>query len=166
MPVIYINIGSNNGDRHALIGQAVAAVNSAFPDADVRCSAPVETEPWGFESEHKFLNLGVAIDAPRQETNPASLLRLLKCLQEIEKSIDPSPHRDSNGNYIDRAIDIDLIAVDEIIVRTPELTLPHPRMHLRDFVLIPMKELAPAWTHPELHITAAQLAATLDKRTD
>ena len=172
MPTIYVNIGSNSGDRHALIEQAVAAITSAYPEATVRRSDYIETEPWGFESPNIFLNLGLAIDLPPTypglpdfppsstrslreliEKLPGSeqaltegpvvdfALGVLRRLQEIEKSIDASPHRDAEGNYTDRAIDIDIIAIDTLVISTPELTLPHPRMHLRDFVLIPLRQL-------------------------
>ncbi len=89
-------------------------------------------------------------------------LAVLRKLQEIQLSIDPSPHRDAEGRYIDRAIDIDLIAIDDWVVDTPDLTLPHPRMHLRDFVLIPLAGLAPTWRHPLTGKTATQHLSALD----
>lgn len=89
-------------------------------------------------------------------------LAVLRKLQEIQRSIDPSPHRDAEGRYIDRVIDIDLIAIDDWVVDTPELTLPHPRMHLRDFVLIPLAGLAPTWRHPLTGKTATQHLSALD----
>lgn len=73
---------------------------------------------------------------------------VLHSLQRVQASIDSSPHRDATGAYIDRAIDIDLIAINDWIVETPELSLPHPRMLLRDFVMIPLKQLDPQWKHP------------------
>ncbi len=189
MPTIYVNIGSNSGDRHALIEQAVAAIASAFPNAGIRRSDYIETEPWGYDSDNMFLNLGLAIDLPPDypglpefPASPSCSLcdlidkrtaihaspgngnhmeealwdgsqgltegpvvefasYVLRRLQRIEKSIDASPHRDENGNYIDRAIDIDIIAIDGIMISTPELILPHPRMHLREFVLKPLRQL-------------------------
>lgn len=167
MPTIYVNIGSNNGDRHALIEQAVAAIYSAFPNALIRKSDYIESEPWGFVSHSRFLNLGLAI-TDQEHVNVASdveaevdghdgdavmkeyALTVLDRLHEIEIGIDASPHRDKSGSYIDRKIDIDIIAIDDIVIDTPQLQLPHPRMHLRDFVLIPMRQLAPEWRHPLL----------------
>ncbi|MDE6438915.1 MAG: 2-amino-4-hydroxy-6-hydroxymethyldihydropteridine diphosphokinase, partial [Muribaculaceae bacterium] len=64
-------------------------------------------------------------------------------------------------SYADRLIDIDLICMEDIVTDTPALTLPHPRMHLRPFVLIPLCELSPQWVHPRLHMTAAGLLARL-----
>lgn len=150
MPVAYINIGSNMGDRFALIEQAVAHIEHLCGTSAQR--APLyRSQPWGYESNAEFFNLGIAI-----ETDIAPL-ELLYSLQSIEKKISKSPHRDYAGKYIDREIDIDIIAIDEIVMNTPELTLPHPRMHLRNFVLEPLSLLAPEWKHPVLGTTPAQL---------
>lgn len=151
---VHVNIGSNIGDRRALIERAVADV-SALADGPVRRSAFIESPSWGYESANAFLNIGVCFES---DTNPEDLLRQLI---EIQNRIDPSAHRNADGTYADRAIDIDLIAVDTLIVDTAALTLPHPRMHLREFVLRPMAELDPAWRHPRLGSTASELLALL-----
>ena len=212
---IHINIGSNSGHREALIERAVAAVRSAFPEAEVSCSDIIETPPWGFDSPNPFLNVGVMISlrsyslssamehltvrthfnasasadcvpvpADRVSVSDISVdgvsvdgvdafqcvstdkltgfaLEILRKLQEIQCEINPSPHRDASGAYIDRAIDIDLIAIDDWVIDHPDLTLPHPRMHMRDFVLIPLRQLAPHWTHPILAKTAVEMIADL-----
>lgn len=157
MPTIYLNIGSNNGDRHALIEQAVAAVSEIYPGARVRRSDYIETVPWGFESEYRFLNIGVAVTVDNGDWGEEQCLQTLHKIAAVERGIDASPHRDSEGNYIDRKIDIDIIAIDDMVMDTPELTLPHPRMHLREFVLKPMAQLAPEWRHPILNLTAEEL---------
>lgn len=133
---VYVNIGSNQGDRRAHIGQAVALIAKLAVRGDLLISSIVETEPWGFVSDNRFMNIGVVFDTlfPPEE--------LLKKLQEIECAISPCPHRDSDGNYIDRIIDIDIIVVDGMEFSSPELTLPHPRMYERDFVMRPMRELS------------------------
>ncbi len=158
MSIAYINIGSNMGNRTALIEQAIAHIELLCQSTAKR--APfIESEPWGFESPHPFLNLGIAIES---HLNP---LVLLQELLKIEKSICSASHRDENGNYIDRMIDIDLIAVDDIIIDTPQLQLPHPRMHLRDFVLTPMAHLNPSWIHPILNQSIVQLQKQLYEKT-
>lgn len=155
MAIAYINIGSNVGNREALIEQAVAHIEFLCQDK-ARKAPLIESEPWGFESANKFLNLGIAI------TTHLEPQQLLTELLKIEKEISPHSHRDENGNYIDRMIDIDLIAIDEMVIDTPNLQLPHPRMHLRYFVLTPMMHLNPSWVHPVLHKTIAQLYRILD----
>lgn len=155
MPTAYINIGSNMGDRATLIECAVAHIEHLC-GTSVRRAPIIESEPWGFDSANTFLNLGIAVDT---DLNPLSLLH---ALQAIEQKISATPHRDADGNYIDRLIDIDLIAIDDIVVNHPELTLPHPRMHLRQFVLAPMMTLAPDWIHPILHASASELFSRIE----
>lgn len=151
---VHVNIGSNIGDRRALIERAVVAI-SELAHGPVRQSAFIESPPWGYESANAFLNVGVCFES---DSYPEELLRQLL---DIQNRIDPSAHRNADGTYADRAIDIDLIAVGSLVVDTDALTLPHPRMHLREFVLRPMVELDPAWRHPRLGATASELLAGL-----
>ncbi len=153
----YVNIGSNTGDRPYNINRAVACIADAFPDATVTKSTIVESEAWGYNSENKYLNIGLAIEFDRQPEPSALLRRLLA----IEKTLCNGPHRNADGSYRDRQTDIDLIAIDSLTSDTQELTLPHPRMHLREFVLIPMIELAPEWRHPLTGLSCAQMLSEL-----
>lgn len=141
MSTAYIGIGSNIGDRLAQIELAVALIESAL-GCRARISPAIETEPWGFVSYHPFINIVIEVD---WEGTPHALLQKLK---NVERSIDPSPHRNTSGAYIDRRIDIDLIALGDEIVNDPTLTLPHPRMLEREFVTTPLKSLVPGWKHP------------------
>ena len=149
---IHLNIGSNIGHRHSAIERAVAALSVALPGR-IAVSDPIETPPWGFESPNPFVNVGVRIDMA-SDLAPADVL---EAVMAVQRSISPLSHRDATGGYCDRLIDIDIIAIDDIVLDTPDLTLPHPRMHLRDFVLIPLAALAPDWRHPLLHKTPATL---------
>lgn len=149
MATAHISIGSNIGDRRALIGQAVAAVETLC-GSEAKCSDIMESEPWGYDSPNTFMNMSIAV------TTNLGPHELLNALLRIQNDIDPSPHRDDTGQYTDRAIDIDLIAIDDMIIDSPELTLPHPRMHMREFVLKPMCQTAPGWRHPILHLTPAE----------
>ena len=155
MPIAHINIGSNIGDRRAALARAVAAVESTF-GASARLSDIIESAPWGYHSDNAFLNLGLEI-----ETGALPPLEVLRRLHEAQRSVSTTPHRRPDGSYADRVIDIDLIAIGDCVVDTPELTLPHPRMHLRRFVLVPMMQLSPAWRHPLTGLTAAEMAAML-----
>lgn len=155
MPNAYINIGSNQGHRQANIGRAVALI-ADLPGVDSwKVSAMMESEPWGFDSSHRFMNAGMAV------STSYGAEELLGLLLEIEKSISPDAHRNPDGSYRDRVVDIDLIAVDDEVMDTPHLTLPHPRMHLREFVILPMMELAPDWHHPLLGLTPGEMLRSL-----
>lgn len=157
MSIAYINIGSNMGNRNALIEQAVTHIE--FLCGSTARKAPIiESSPWGYDSPHSFLNLGIAIDTNIEPTT------LLQELLKIEKQISTASHRDENGNYIDRKIDIDLIAIDDIVINTHQLQLPHPRMHLRKFVLAPMMHLNSNWAHPILKQTITQLHKQLHEK--
>lgn len=156
MATAHVNIGSNIGDRRAQIELAVTRIMERF-GKPVRRSDYVDSAPWGYDSPNRFLNLGLAL-----ETGDMEPLEILQRLREVEASINPASHRTASGEYADRVIDIDLIAVDDMVLNTPELTLPHPRMHLRSFVLQPLAELAPLWRHPLLGLTARRLCDLLD----
>lgn len=162
MPKIHVNIGSNTGDRAAQIERAVAAVCSRLdPEsrAEIRVAPIVESEPWGYESDRPYLNLGMMVDTP-DEADPQ---RVLEELQSAELEVADAPHRNADGSYADRPIDIDLIAIDDMTIESDRLTLPHPRMHLRDFVLRPVALLDPYWRHPLLGKTASELATLVNK---
>jgi 2-amino-4-hydroxy-6-hydroxymethyldihydropteridine diphosphokinase len=163
MPVAYINIGSNQGDRRANIARAVALIADML-HVSPTLSTIVESEPWGYDSASPYLNVGASFDT---QLSPGELL---DALLSVEKSISPSSHRTADGTYADRIIDIDLIAcgdtllVDAITPAGALLTLPHPRMHLRTFVLEPMAELAPNWVHPLLKLTPSDMLKSLAHR--
>ena len=153
--IAHINIGSNIGDRLGAISRAVARVLSLSDVKAGRFSPPVHSHPQGFSSPNDFINVGVEIAT---SLSPGELLHTL---QKIEKQISPAPHRDNNGNYIDRTIDIDIIYIDDLVIDTPELKIPHPRMSLREFVLRPINYLSPDWLHPIYNLTAAQMLQNL-----
>lgn len=142
----HINIGSNLGNREDNIRRAVATLQQlAF--SYFRQSATFSSSPWGYSSSNEFLNVGISFDC---NLYPEELLRVT---QSIEQSISNTPHRNSDGSYADRIIDIDIIAcadidtessLTELIeINNEKLTLPHPRALLRDFVIIPLQQIDP-----------------------
>ena len=142
MAVIYVNIGSNLGDRKALIEHALTHIGKNF---GYYCTSEfVESDPWGFDSTNRFVNIGVAF---LSDLHPEKILDIL---QYIEKEISTKSHRDSAGNYSDREIDIDIMAIDEQTYSSARLTVPHKHLLERDFFLKPLYELAPDWRHPAL----------------
>ncbi len=153
----HLNIGSNQGCRHENIQRAAALIEHLDGVRSTRCSEVVESEPWGYDSPNRFLNMGMLVHT---DMHPAQLLPMLL---EIQNSISPDPHRNPDGTYADRIVDIDIIASHDLDAETPvvysdsRLTVPHPLMHCRDFVLLPLLQLEPDWRHPLSGIGGRQL---------
>lgn len=128
------------GDSLKLIDHAIRLIDSRIAvGGTLRVSTPYRSEPWGFESPRRFTNVGVSL---LTDLEPVELLHRL---QSIERTLGATAHRNPDGTYRDRNLDIDIIHLGELTLDTPELTVPHPRMLLRDFVLIPLSELEPDW---------------------
>jgi len=122
----------------AIIGRAAALVARSLAPCRMLLSDYVESEPWGYSSPNAFLNRGLLVITERT-VDP---LDVLERTQAIEQAIGAAtPHRNPDGSYRDRLLDIDIIDIDGISLDTPRLTLPHPRMHLRPFVTGPMRQL-------------------------
>lgn len=155
MAFILINIGSNIGNRRLNLSRAMRAVGDEFGDFEM--SHVVESAPWGYDSTNGFLNVGMAFHT---ELAPEELLDRL---QEIERRISPAPHRDADGNYADRMVDIDIIAIDMEEISTARLKVPHPHLAGRRFFLEPLAELAPGWRHPATGLTASEMLAVLER---
>lgn len=130
--MIILSLGTNIGDKKKNLNEAIRRI-SAFAEI-TRQSSMIETEPWGFESKNIFLNIVIVIETS------LSPLELLDATQKVEREMGRT-EKSVNGVYHDRIIDIDIIGYDKIKMDTPRLILPHPRAHLRDFVMIPLQEL-------------------------
>lgn len=138
MSRLHLNLGSNQGDRKAIIGRAAALIARAFAPARVLLSSYIESAPWGYDSPHPFLNRGALVITDRT-LDPLACLRIT---QAIEQALAPGQtHRNPDGSYRDRPLDIDLIDLDGLSINTPDLTLPHPRAEARPFVMEPLREL-------------------------
>ncbi len=158
MKTVYLNIGSNRGDRKAYIEQAMNILVNKFSKGTVRRAPIVESKPWGYDSEQPYLNLGVAIDFEDGDLpEPMDVLHITQATEQ-EVSSD-SPHRNSDGEYIDRDIDIDIIDIDGVDINNEVLIIPHPRAEAREFVMRPMQFLCPGW-HPQRN-KAAHLKKTI-----
>lgn len=136
---VFIALGSNIEPRKDFMDKAIAAIQT-FGEL-VNASSIIETEPFGFESETNFLNAVIEI---KTDLSPRALL--LK-LQEIEKKLGRKS-KSQNKNYSSRTIDLDILYYGKQILVSPELTIPHPEIFNRDFVLIPLNEIAGDFVDP------------------
>ena len=130
---LYIGLGSNLGDRKALIMEALRLVGLQVGRV-VRVSSMIETEPCGFDSDNKFLNAAAFV------LTTLSPHECLRCTQRIERMLGRR-QKSTDGHYHDRPIDIDLLMYDDLEIHEPDLTLPHPRIGEREFVKIPLQEI-------------------------
>jgi 2-amino-4-hydroxy-6-hydroxymethyldihydropteridine diphosphokinase len=143
----YLSLGSNMGSRESNINEAVAILVSLGIKIN-SASFIYETEPWGNSDQQNFYNRVIDISTG---LNPGELL---KTIQEIEKKMG---REHSEILYAPRPIDIDILFYENLIYTTESLKIPHPLIHLRRFVLIPLADIAPGLRHPVLGKTITQL---------
>ena len=141
---VYLGLGSNLGDRHTLLLSAIELLVQRVGRL-VRCSSFIETEPWGFVSEHPFLN---AVALFRTTLSPRELLVVTQAIERElgrkEKSVPPATVPDASASvprYTDRPIDIDILLYGDALIDEPDLKIPHPLMGERDFVMRPLNEI-------------------------
>ena len=130
---VYLGLGTNLGDKVQNLKDAISRISDAVGRI-LRQSSFIETEPWGFESSNRFLNAVVCCET---EKPPREVLLLT---QQIERDMGRKQKSVSVG-YVDRPIDIDILLYDDLTVDEPDLKIPHPLMHQRDFVMIPLEEI-------------------------
>ena len=148
MHTTYLHLGSNQGDRQHMLAEARRYI-AARVGLVVKCSHVYETAPWGVEEQADFYNQALMV---RTELDVEELLQET---QKIERLLGRAP----NKRWHERPIDIDIIFFDNVIFRNRELVVPHRHLHLRNFVLIPLMEIAPSFIHPQLNRTIEQLLA-------
>jgi len=146
---VFLGLGSNLGDREENLKKAVGMIAENIGEV-VSISSVYETEPWGFQSENEFLNAAVKV---RTELKPCGLLgRILM----IEAQLGRLREGEGTG-YKSRVIDVDILLYGCEIINKKSLQIPHPRIPLRKFVLVPLCEIAPEMIHPVLKKTMAEL---------
>ena len=139
MHTVYLSLGTNLGDKTQNLVSAITEIERRIGPIRAQ-SAFLATEPWGFESPNTFLNAAIRVET---ELSPHALL---KVTQQIEHDMGRTQKSTVNSQlstviYHDRIIDIDILLYDDLHIHTKKLTIPHPHMYERDFVLIPLKEI-------------------------
>ncbi len=146
MPTVYLGIGSNVGRREENCLRAVSLLEENGVII-TKHSAMHETEPWGVKDQRQFVNMAVEAET---DVSPRELILLLK---KIESAMGRLPGK----KWGPRVIDIDILMYDNLEMNEADLTVPHPLMHERVFVLGPLSEIAPEKVHPVLHKTVREL---------
>lgn len=155
MANVYIGLGSNLGDRKKNITNATVILGSVMGDIKI-LSSIYETKPWGFSSDNLFLNAVILIET---DCTPETCLQIAKRIEE-EMGRTYAHHE----RYEDRVIDIDILLYDDITIHTEKLTIPHPLIQERKFVLQPLSEIAPELIHPVLNKPIKDLLEELEKK--
>ena len=147
-PPLYVALGTNLGDRERNLARGVKGLEAHGLRITARSSV-YETEPVGGPPQGPYLNAVVQADTALDAR------RVLSSCLEVEREVG----RVRGEPNAPRTLDLDLLLFGDLVVRAPGFTVPHPRMHERRFVLVPLAEIAPGVRHPVLRLTAAEMAA-------
>lgn len=148
--IVYLALGSNMGNRAAKLKEAILSLP---PQMEVQSKSKVyETPPWGYTEQEKFLNQVVQV---KTYVEP---LPLLKHLKRLEVALG----RQATFQYGPRLIDIDILFYDDLVLESPELVIPHPHVHERGFVLMPLLDIAPDLVHSVMKKTVRELLDVCD----
>lgn len=155
MGIVFLSLGSNLEDRLVNLKKAVKGLKKSPKIEISKISSVYETEPWEVESPNWFLNLVLKAECKLPP------LQLLDFLEESEKKLG----RKSKSDNSPRTVDIDILFYNDWIIHTPELVVPHPLLHKRRFVLVPLAEIEPELEHPQLHKDIESVLEELDDKT-
>ena len=146
---VFVLLGSNLGDREHLVNQACEMMGERCGEI-VAKSRLYESEPWGFQAEHWFLNQVVEM---KTSLSPDLLMRQLLAIEKELGRDRTIPHE----GYVSRPMDLDILYFGDKIIDTQMVKAPHPRLHQRRFTLLPLCDIAPDFVHPTLKKTNLQL---------
>ncbi len=153
MNKVFLSLGSNLGNREAYLSHAENLIEQSAGNI-IQRSAMYESEPWGFESAHVFLNNAIEM------TTVYSPEQLLEVIKTIEHTI--GRQQKLSSGYASRIIDIDILLYNNLIIDQPRLKVPHPYLHKRKFVMIPLAEIAPELVHPVFNKRVFELLKLCD----
>lgn len=152
MPLVFIGIGSNLGDRKFYFNNAADLLRRDSDILDLRCSPVYETDPVGSEGQPKYWNAVWSIET---QLDPHELLKRLHAIEAGAGRVRKAPN-DA------RTLDLDILFYGNQVIKETGLRIPHPRLQERAFVLVPFCDLAPEWVHPVLNKTMRQLLQEVD----
>jgi 2-amino-4-hydroxy-6-hydroxymethyldihydropteridine diphosphokinase len=153
MAMVYLGIGSNLGDKQGNCLHALQSLSTKGVTITKRSSL-YKTHPWGVEDQPDFMNMAIEAETSLSPTE------LLLALKEIENEMG----RKVGSRWGPRLIDLDVLLYDDRIVQSEDLVIPHPLLHRRDFVLLPLMEISPERVHPVLNKTIHELTRELIRR--
>lgn len=151
MALIALGLGSNLGNRLNNLREAIFYLKNFLKINALSCV--YETEPWGVKDQPYFLNACAVFEADKN----LSPFKLLSDIKNIERKIG----REKNIRWGARKIDIDILFIENMILHSEKLKIPHENLHNRIFVLAPLSDIAPDWVHPVLKMTARELLKNL-----
>lgn len=155
MHQVFLGTGGNIGNKHDNFDKVFTFIKNEL-GAIIKSSSIYETSPWGFQAEENFWNQVLWIE---------TLLSPLDVLKRIAKIEAEFGRKRTGEGYTSREMDIDILYFDDEIIETKNLTIPHPLLHKRLFVLVPLAEIAPDFVHPVLQITNAEMLKVCEDKS-
>jgi 2-amino-4-hydroxy-6-hydroxymethyldihydropteridine diphosphokinase len=155
MKKVYLGLGSNLGKRESNLAEAYALIDNRV-GLIVKSSSVYETEPWGFNSDDRFLNTVIETET---ELSPSGMLETILKIETLLGRIR------GDKQYTSRVIDIDILFYENLIIDEISLKIPHPHLHKRMFVLVPLCEIAPQLIHPVFNKTIASMLESCEDKS-